>query len=362
MKTNRLLILAAGLFLVLSCKDGFIDDITPAEAAADVTAPTVMINYPGNGALVRVREDVTPITIRVEVTDDVEIKSIDLKLDGTVIKSFTSFLDFRRAVESYTYPTLGNGAHTLTVVAKDLAGKETTASTNFQKAAPYQPIYTGEIFYMPFEGEYVELVSITTATKVGSPSFNDNGEVGKAYQGFTGGYITMPTTGLTNPEFTALFWYKVNASPDRSGILTMGPPDPALPATPNNRKNGFRLFRENAGGKQRIKLNVGTGATDNWFDGGAAADIDPAAGTWAHIAFTISGTKAVVYINGAIVSQGNFPAGTTVSWTGCDVLSIASGAPRFTEWGHMSDNSLYDELRIFNKALTQAEIQDIMND
>jgi hypothetical protein len=64
-----------------------------------------------------------------------------------------------------------------------------------------------------------------------------------------------------------------------------------------------------------------------------------------------------VYINGQVVSEGTFDG---VDWTGCDILSIASGAPRFTEWGHLSDLSLYDELRMFNKALTQAEVQAIM--
>jgi hypothetical protein len=76
------------------------------------------------------------------------------------------------------------------------------------------------------------------------------------------------------------------------------------------------------------------------------------------MAFTISGTECVVYINGVVVSQGTFSG---IDWTGCDILSIMSGAPRFTEWGHFSDLSLMDELRIFNKALTQTEVQTIMN-
>ncbi|HKZ37938.1 MAG TPA: hypothetical protein VJ184_09820, partial [Chryseolinea sp.] len=65
----------------------------------------------------------------------------------------------------------------------------------------------------------------------------------------------------------------------------------------------------------------------------------------------------VVYINGEIVSQGSFNG---VDWAGCDVLSIASGAPRFMEWNHLSDLSLYDELRLFNRALTQEEVKATM--
>ncbi|HOI50435.1 MAG TPA: LamG domain-containing protein, partial [Prolixibacteraceae bacterium] len=159
-------------------------------------------------------------------------------------------------------------------------------------------------------------------------------------------------------QFSAVFWMKINATPDRAGILVVGPPDEANPNEPNNRTSGFRFFRENAAGKQRFKLNAGDGTADTWFDGQAAADVDPTTGAWVHMAFTISGSECVVYIDGEVVKQGSFPG---ISWTGCDIMSIMSGAPRFTGWSHLSDLSLMDELRIFNKALTQAEIKTIIN-
>lgn len=354
------IILVAGTFvLAAACNEG-IDPISPVEPGPDEVAPTVIINYPSEGTQIRVKEDVTPIDIQFEVTDDIEIESIDVALDGATIKELTSFKDYRRALEAYEFEQLTNGTHTLSITATDLSGKSTTESVVFEKVAPYQPVYAGEQFFLPFDGDYLELVSITNATKVGSPAFSEEAVQGtRSYKGVADAYLTFPTEGLLADEFSAAFWYKVNAIPDRSGILTIGPPDEAKPNTPNNRKNGFRLFRENAGGKQRIKLNVGNGTADNWFDGGAAADIDPAAGEWVYIAFTIGVDKCVVYINGQIVKEGTFPG---VDWTGCDILSIASGAPRFTEWGHLSDQSLIDELRLFNKALTQTEIQAMMAD
>ena len=150
---------------------------------------------------------------------------------------------------------------------------------------------------------------------------------------------------------------KINATPDRAGILVMGPPDEAAPAAPNNRKSGFRFFREGSATAQIFKLNTGNGTADSWFDGGAAATIDPTPEAWVHFAYTISPTECVVYINGEVVKQGTI---TGISWEGCDILSIMSGAPRFTGWNHFSDLSLMDELHIFNKALTQAEVKEIM--
>jgi hypothetical protein len=223
---------------------------------------------------------------------------------------------------------------------------------------PYDPLYD-EVFYMPFEGSNTDLVSGTDATSVGSPGFAGEGATGdNAYAGAADSYLTVPTDGLLNEEFSATFYLKINAVPDRAGILVMSPEDVEHPDAQNIRTSGFRFFRENAGGKQRFKLNVGDGSADSWFDGGAAADVDPAIDEWVHFAFTISGSECVVYIDGEVVSQGAFGG---VDWAGCDLLSIMSGDQRFTEWGHHSDQSYMDELRIYSKALTQAEVQDTMN-
>ncbi|HMB62314.1 MAG TPA: LamG domain-containing protein, partial [Eudoraea sp.] len=131
---------------------------------------------------------------------------------------------------------------------------------------------------------------------------------------------------------------------------------PEFPDIQNLRTKGFRFFMEAGGDGQIFKLNVGHGAGDGWFDGGAAASIPVDTADWVHLAFTISGTECVVYVDGEVVAQGAFPG---VDWTGCNLLSIGSGSPRFTEWGHFSDLSYIDELRLYNKALSQGEVQSI---
>ncbi len=161
---------------------------------------------------------------------------------------------------------------------------------------------------------------------------------------------------VLNKEFSAVFWYKLNSTPDRAGILALSPADGSKPNS-NVMTSGFRLFREAVGGKQVIKLNVGNGSADNWFDGGAKAAVQD--GEWTHVAFTISKSKCTVYINGNVVSSGDF---TGISWEGTGPLSIMSGAPRFVEWNHLSDGSAMDELRLFKKALTQDEVKSLMND
>ncbi|MEZ5071304.1 MAG: LamG-like jellyroll fold domain-containing protein [Bacteroidales bacterium] len=209
-----------------------------------------------------------------------------------------------------------------------------------------------ETLYMSFDTDFSIAVSDAVATAVGTPTVAAGGVSGSAYVGATDSYLTIPSDGLLNDEFSVSFWHNLNADPDRAGILVIGPPDEVNPTTPNNRTSGVRFFRENAGGKQRFKLNVGDGTTDTWIDGGAFADVATDQG-WVHMAFTVSQTRAQVWVNGILVAAGDFEG---IDWTGCDIISVGSGAPRFTEWNHLSDLSSIDELRMYNGVLNPTQI------
>lgn len=345
--------------LVFTGCDQGIDPIKEVAAGPDMAPPVVAINYPGAGLEIQVKEDVVPITIKFEVEDDIEITAIVVSMDGEVIRNYTSFKDYRKlVVDDLVYEGLENGSHSLTVSATDIEGKETTQTINFEKKEAYKPIYDGEIFYMPFNGDFAELVSVTNATAVGSPGFAGESIAGaNAYAGAEDSYVTFPAETLVGEEFSATFWYKLNAVPDRAGILVISPEDTENPDAQNNRTSGIRFFREIGDGNQRFKLNVGNGNAETWVDGGTAADVAP--GTdWVQLAFTISASTAKVYIDGNLVAES---AISGVDWTGCDLMSIGSGAPRFTGWNHLYDLSFIDELRIFNKELTQEEIMEIQN-
>ena len=106
------------------------------------------------------------------------------------------------------------------------------------RSPPYTPAFDGEILYMPFDGDYRDQVEGGLAAQVGTPGFAGSGFASSnAYQGTTDSYITFPSNGLQNNELSAAFWYKVNSSPDRAGLLVVGDDI-------TDRNQGFRLFRE----------------------------------------------------------------------------------------------------------------------
>ena len=342
--------------LAIGCDEG-IDPISHVPPGEDVNPPTIEITYPVEGSRIRVKEDVMPIEFRFHAEDDIEIVSVSFTLDGTNIGEVTEFKDYRVAFQNFWYDQLTNGSHTLVATVTDVTGKTASTSITFEKLEPYEPVYDGETFYLPFDGDFTDLVNLVEGSIAGVPGFSDEGYLDKAYKGASGAYVAYPINTIATEEISVVFWYKMNPVPDRAGILTVSPPDPNNPNAPNNRTSGFRLFREAAGDKQRFKLNVGNGETDGWFETGPSTDLE-APDEWVHIAFTIGTGHTTFYINGECVSEGDFDG---VSWAQCNSMSFASGAPRFTGWDHFSDESLYDELRIFNRVLAQDEIQAMIN-
>ena len=346
--TVKSILVILGL-LVVSCNEG-IDPITAVDAGVDETAPQVTITYPTEGVELMPFEEETSIDITFEVTDDIEVVNVSVAMDGTQIAAFNSFKDYRIVLEEVTYDGLGNGDHTVAVSATDAEGKTTTQEVNFAKLAPYSAQFDGEVLYMPFNADYMDFISFEEAGEVGNPGFAGDAFLGAdAFQGALDSYLTFPMEGLKSTEFSAAFWYKVNPTPDRAGILVVG--DNA-----DDRNQGFRLFREGNADEQRIKLNVGTGAAESWNDGGV---IDVTAGQWVHVAVSISQTQSTIYFNGVEMMSAALQA--PIDWTGCEELHIGSGGPTFDYWNHGYDASQMDELRIFNKALSQSDVQIMMN-
>ncbi|WP_372917813.1 LamG-like jellyroll fold domain-containing protein [Salegentibacter sp.] len=348
-----------GLLLLVigfaSCEYDGIDPLTQIDPGPDEGAPEINIQSPSDGATIQVPEPVASVNIRFEVIDDIEVDNIEVLVNGNQIATYDDFLDYRIVKEEIVFDEVTNGEHTLTINATDIAGNTTTKTVNFSKEPPYTPRYAGEFFYMPFNGDFMELVNIYEADETGNPAITGNSYLGSgAYFGVADSYIDVELNEEDlGSEFSGAFWYKMSAEEDRAGILVAGAEGSGAD---ENREQGFRLFREGSADSQTIKLNVGNGDGESWNDGGTI-DVD---GEWMHIAFSITPSETILYVNGMPLRTGAMAG--EIDWTGVEQLTIGAGGEAFSYWDHRSDvNSVIDELRLFNRELTQAEIQDLIN-
>lgn len=74
---------------------------------------------------------------------------------------------------------------------------------------------------------------------------------------------------------------------------------------------------------------------------------------WSHIAATLNGTVATIYINGVAAGTATFPTPVNIVRSKCYIGK--------SNWGDPYANAVFDELRIWNTALTQAQILASMN-
>jgi hypothetical protein len=338
--------------LAVSCKKG-LDPIEPVPSGPDLLPPVVLVDYPTDGKVIRSADKIATITLKVVASDDIELKSVTLVMDGTELTSVTSFKDYRRVAMDYVYDTLTDGDHVLTVTAVDMTDKTDTKTVSFRKITvpPYIPM-ENEVIYFPFDGNYFNLISGTEASVVGTPSFV-SGKLGDAYAGAIDSYLEYPSAGLTTPEFSVAFWYKLNPLPLRGGILSISPDTV-------DRTVGLRIFRENNGTTiQNFGLNFGIGTEEVWMNPFLTVKVDTAT-KWMHFAISLSQLKVAIYVNGEVVLEKD-TLKAPIDWTGCPSMSIASGMPNFVYWEHFYDLSDYDEMHFFSRAITREEVQKLYN-
>jgi hypothetical protein len=95
--------------------------VTVTVSNADTTAPTVAITAPANNATVQ-----GTVTVTASASDNVGVAGVQFKVDGANLGAEDTTSPYS---VSWNTTTVGNGAHSLTAVARDAAGNTTTSST-----------------------------------------------------------------------------------------------------------------------------------------------------------------------------------------------------------------------------------------
>jgi hypothetical protein len=300
----------------------------------DNTAPTVSLSAPAGGSTVQ-----NSVTVSANASDNVGVAGVQFKLDGANLQSEDTSSPYSI---NWDTTTVANGSHTLTAVARDGAGNTTTSSavtvtvTNTTLRAAFALDEGSGATAADTSG------NSNTLTLNGA-TWNATGKYGKAlsFNG-TSGYASTPDSPALDivSAGTLEAWVKINALNQWHGII----------AKANTSSDAARNYAMEITNTNQVACFLGNGSAATPLMTSTTA---LATGAFYHIACTWDGANLKVYVNGVMersVAQSLTPAANT------DSLMIG-------QYGGGADfaNATIDEIRIYSKALSAAEISSDMS-
>jgi hypothetical protein len=308
--------------------------------AGDTTPPAVSVTSPAGGATVS-----GSISVTATASDDVGVVGVQFLLDGNPLGAEDTASPYAIA-----WGTAGasNGQHTLSARARDAAGNMTTSAgvgvTVSNTAAP------GLVAAYGFEegtgGTAGDSSPNGLNGTIANAAWVAGGKFGEAlsFNG-TNSWVTVLdnpalhlTTGMTLEAWvkpTLVDGWEAVLIKEAAGDLTYG------------------LYSDNFGndvnGPKRPGVYVKQGGGTYYTLGTAQVALN----TWTHLAATYDGSNLRLYVNGTLAST---KARTGSLNTSTNPLRIG-GDSVWSEWF----NGLIDEVRVYDRALSAAEIQTDMN-
>lgn len=373
-----------GIMLSLSftaCKKGYIDPITKVDPGADAAAPTISIISPANSTVVIPFTDTkTDMPLQFSVSDDIELKNIDIALDGTKLASFTSYIDYRSYAGTHLYKDLALGNHSFVVTATDLAGKTSSKTFAFTVTNKYQPIFPSEAFFVPFDFPSTDPLKIASDLTLNTPALTNTttttlGISGKGMQGSGLNYIkyAKPNNWISDAtSFTVSFWFKLNGQ-TKNNIGGNGTEYIfSIPSTNGHWSGGQAMlfFETNATGTQIKFPVVDKNMADTWFvwEGGNAIP-GIADNTWRHCAlvYDANTSKMTLYLNGvANANQASWGTHGNINFNPATASEFRIGAGPQTvtnndDWLGSTWKGGLDQFRLFTSALSASEVKSIFD-
>jgi fibronectin type 3 domain-containing protein len=309
-----------------------------ATPTVDTTPPTVSVITPTGGSTVT-----GTVSVEASAGDNVDVAGVQFKLDGANLGAEdTSPAPYS---VSWDTTTATNGSHTLTAVARDAASNTTTSSpvaVTVSNTAPPPPPPGLVASYNFNAGTGTTLAdssgNANTGTITGA-TWSTAGKNGGAlsFNG-TSNYVQVAdsasldlTTGMTleawvRPSALGTAWRTVLFKTQTGGFV-------------------YTLYANQDTTRPVGQVNIGGEIN---AIGSAALGLN----AWSHLAATFDGSALRVYVNGSLVATTVITGSIPIS-TG--VLRIGGNSV----WGEWYAG-LMDDVRIYNRALTQAQIQTDM--
>ena len=304
-----------------------------ATATADTTPPSVAITAPAAGATVA-----NAVTLSATASDDDGVVGVQFKVDGANAGAEDTSAPYSVQWESRS---VANGDHDVTAVARDASGNQRTAEARrIVVDNPTAPPPTGLVAAYGFDegsgGGTGDASGAGNAGTVAGATWSTAGRFGGALS-FDGvnDRVTAPdansldlTSGMTLEA-----WVRPSAANNWRTAIAKEHGTTVAYSLYSNRNTNVPHAEIYSGG--RLRGVNGTGALP--------------LNAWSHLAATFDGAQVRIFVNGAQVGAIN-RAGTIEVAAG--PLTIGGNGP-FGEWFA----GLMDEVRVYNRALSAAEIQ-----
>lgn len=317
------------------------------EFSADVAvdfAPEISFVAPIDGAQFE-KGEVMP-NIELNATDDKGVEKVELYLNDQLIGTKNDAPFVFSTANTPALLDLPGGNYILAAKVTDTDGK--TAETNINiSVLDKTAIFTNKLlFYLPLEDSGKDFSENNNDATMGSAVTYNTGKYGNgaAFSFTEGSYFTSADNVFeysAETAYTIAFWLKVSDYSTRGDII-----QPTVGRTLFY-SNGSDLSFRSSHQKQTISFNTNEEEKDDWFH--VALVIDQRAEQREH-KFYVNGEQ-----RGTIASNYDFETGKP-SATGKLIFGSFSATSLLRNF-----TGMLDEVYMFDDALSQAEINEVMN-
>ena len=305
-------------------------------AAADTTPPTVSITTPTATTVSGT------ITVTATAADNVGVADVQFQLDGVNVGADLTAAPYSI---SWNTTTASNGTHNLTAIARDAAHNSKTSSivqVTVSNAAGTVPI-AGMIGYWNFDEGSGTVAHDTsgsgfTGTVNGATWATGKINSGLSFNGTTS-YVATPNILLTT--FSVSTWVN-SAVTTQSGYTRI---------VESQYSSGFYLGVNSTGTKYKFIVNSATGSTGGCGLAFGCAEGGTLTTGWHLVTGTFDGSSAKLYVDNVLAASDTFTPPVNANFP----LYIG----RYFAGGGFNWNGGIDEVRLYNRALTSAEVSSI---
>jgi len=336
---------ASGTFFYTVTAEDAAANVGPASntvrrtVTADATPPTVALTAPAPGSILS-----GVVAVAAAASDDVGVSGVQFVLDGAALGAEDTSAPF---TVDWNTNQAANGAHVLSAIARDARGNTTTS------AGVAVTVTNGTIPGLAAAYAFDEGAGTIARDASGNTNRGTLTGATWTFAGHSGGALSYdgasdyvqvqnsPSINVSGKGLTIEMWANITAGGGVDYVLLAKPWTNGSTASPSYQ---YAIeFDANGGRTLDFYLSDTTGTRRGPYQ------MTPVTGAWTHLAYTFDGTAVKGYLDGVLTIAA--PLDADIQGRASHLLIGADGG-----FGQSFRGKL-DDVRIYSRALTQAEIQ-----